>query len=405
MRIRHINTIDNAGGAAQSMLRLKDEMQKSGVDSKLLVSKKSSNFLDVQELRGYVDFGKLNKYIDKYKLRDLFFIRETDLFEREEYKEADVIHLHNIHGGYFKLENLERISKEKPLVWTFHDMWPICGNTPHTFEDDWWSPDKNGKVHSKNLFDKIVFDRKSRVYKKTDFKIVVPSEWLYSKVKKSVLKNFDLTLINNGVDQDNIYPLDKVQLRKKYGIDNDKKVISFISHGGLKNKWKGGIYMEEVISRLSFEYAIIFLEIGTKDKEVLKKGNHWKIPFIEDREELNEYLNLSDIFLFTSIAENFPLVLLEAQSAGIPTVTFDVGGSKEIVKHLKTGYVSRYKDVEDTIKGVKSIFEDESLARRYSINARKNVIDNFTLEKQAKEYIKLYERAIDDYNKCHNTNV
>lgn len=396
MKIVHINTIDNAGGAALAMYRLHQSLLASGNKSHILVGKKLGNDKNVTEIRGFLNIPYINKYLNRYKLRDLFFLRSTNIFTNEDYLNADIINLNNLHGGYFNINNLIRLSKEKAVVWTLHDMWAICGNQPHTFGDMWWS--FNSKVNSRSILDRIMFQRKKKIYAQSKFKIVVPSKWLFDLVKKSILKDFDISIINNAVDSDIIKPQNKNFLRKKYGIEKNIKVISFISHGGLENKWKGGEYMEKVLSELKRKYNILFLEIGVKETELTKEPYRWKIPFIHDRKILNEYLNLSDVFLFTSLAENSPLVLLEAQSAGIPVVTFDVGGTSEIVKHLKTGYVSKYKDVKDTVNGVISILDDERLHERYSIAARKNILDSYTLEKQKDEYLKLYEKAIEEHN-------
>ncbi len=396
MKVIHINTTDDAGGAALAMYRLHQTLKRDSVDSRILVGRKFTNNPEVGEIQGYMDIPHLNRYIDKYKLRDICFTKKTDLFSNKEYLNADVIHLNNIHGGYFDIRNLEKLCNEKPVIWTFHDMWPLCGNKPHTFGDMWWAEDKDAKAPT--LLDSIMFNRKKKVYSNCKFKIVVPSLWLYNLAKQSILKNFEISVIPNAVDTNVIKPLEKETLRKKYGIDQKKKVISFISHGGLKNKWKGGEYMQKALAILGKKYDLLFLEIGVKGSQVEKQPNCWKIPFTSDRKILNEYLNLSDVFLFTSLAENFPLVLLEAQSAGIPVVTFDVGGSKEIVNHLSTGYVAGYKDIEDTVKGVCSILDDEKLHDKYAKNARINVLEKFTLEQQRGRYIKLYKEAIDEFN-------
>ncbi len=225
----------------------------------------------------------------------------------------------------------------------------------------------------------------------------MPSQWLYKLVKKSILKDFPITVINNGVDTTVFKPLDKEKLRKKYGADNKKKVISFISHGGVKNPWKGGEYMVEIINKLQENYDILFLEIGTDDKNIIKKNNWWKIPFISDPRKINELLNLSDVFLFTSIAENFPLVLLEAQSAGIPVVTFDVGGACEIVRHMQTGYVSKFKDVADTVLGVEKVLNDYSLSLEMRKNSRERVLKMFSQDIQTSKFLKLFRKAINEF--------
>ena len=59
------------------------------------------------------------------------------LKEAKEYR-PDIIHLHNLHGGYFQTNLLPRLAKIAPIVWTFHDMFPITGHCAHSFECEKW---------------------------------------------------------------------------------------------------------------------------------------------------------------------------------------------------------------------------------------------------------------------------
>ena len=47
--------------------------------------------------------------------------------------DPDIIHLHNIHGYYINIKLLFKYLKKanKPVVWTFHDCWPITGHCVH----------------------------------------------------------------------------------------------------------------------------------------------------------------------------------------------------------------------------------------------------------------------------------
>ena len=42
-------------------------------------------------------------------------------------KEADIIHLHWINQGFFSLKPSVLFKLNKPIVWTFHDMWAFTG--------------------------------------------------------------------------------------------------------------------------------------------------------------------------------------------------------------------------------------------------------------------------------------
>lgn len=119
------------------------------------------------------------------------------------------------------------------------------------------------------------------------------------------------------------------------------------------------------------------------------------IEYVNNQELLAQYYSTSDIFLFTSLFENFPLVILEAMSCGTPIVSFDVGGVKEALIHKQNGYIAKYKDVNDLLNGIKYIFGlEKSDLEKNSQNSIQRVKENFTLDIMTENYIKLYKQIL-----------
>src|SRR5437868_2451712 len=98
MKILHVNTFDRGGGAEDFSF---DFVHESGFDCTLMVKSK---------------FSKLKRH--------------------RAYKEADIIHLHNIHGGFFDISAFAKIAREKKIVWTLHDMWFLTGGEAYTFGNE-----------------------------------------------------------------------------------------------------------------------------------------------------------------------------------------------------------------------------------------------------------------------------
>ena len=61
-----------------------------------------------------------------------------DLFQAEEYKQADVVHLQIVQNATLDLKSIERIMVEKPTVWTWHDPWPVTGHCVHPMTCNRW---------------------------------------------------------------------------------------------------------------------------------------------------------------------------------------------------------------------------------------------------------------------------
>jgi putative colanic acid biosynthesis glycosyltransferase len=136
----------------------------------------------------------------------------TDFIRQIEKIDPDIVHLHNIHGYYINMEVLFHYLKKVniPVVWTFHDCWPITGHCSHfTFVgcEKWKTqcyncPQKTGYPAS-YLIDR---SKKNFILKKELFNslsnltLVPVSQWLSGILKESFLQNYSIKVINNGVN-------------------------------------------------------------------------------------------------------------------------------------------------------------------------------------------------------------
>ena len=103
----------------------------------------------------------------------------------------------------------------------------------------------------------------------------------------------------------------------------------------------------------------------------------------------------SDILLYPTLADNCPLVVLEAMACGTPVIAFNTGGVPELVEHMKTGYIAEYKNLDDFANGIERFLGDDDLSEKARILARQRVEDKFTLDQQVDNYLKLYDQMLD----------
>src|SRR3989344_4722436 len=323
MNLLFIGTTDILGGAAKISWDLKNALEKQGHATSMFVADKRSKDPSVK----VIPRQKWRKYLG-------FMLATDDLLSSDwilktlEYKNADVVHCHNLHGRYFNLSTLQKMSVEKPVIWTLHDEWAITPHCVCTFEGKemrsgfFMCPDKNTPLRI--LWDntRYLSWRKNSIYKRSKLHIVTPSQWLKERVEKTILNFQDVRLIHNGIDTD-----------------------------GFKMSAKN----------------------------------------INKKEDVALYYSASDMLLFTSIAENFPLVILEAMSCGLPLVSFDVGGVKEAVIHKENGYISTYKDTRSLIEGIEYILNlNANELEAMSESSIKRIQNHFTSTIMINNYLNLY---------------
>lgn len=107
---------------------------------------------------------------------------------------------------------------------------------------------------------------------------------------------------------------------------------------------------------------------------------------VNDEQKLY-YLQRAKAFLFpVKWEEPFGIVMAEAMSCGVPVIGFGRGSVPEVVKNEETGYI--VDNVDEMINAVKNI---DKIDRN---KVRNDCVERFSLEVIAKQYLDLFEKAI-----------
>jgi glycosyltransferase involved in cell wall biosynthesis len=409
MNVLQINTTDTRGGAAKIAYLLKKEFEKRGHKASMFVGEKFSQDENVFLLNNKKSFGgRLRRKLAFWLANDIEVFSSDKLLETKEFKEADVVNCHNLHSYYFNLKTLAKIARLKPVIWTFHDMWPLTAHCAHSFD---------GKVkdgfyqcpsleifpplawHNEKHLEKI----KEAIYRNSNFHIVTPSSWLKEKVVQTILKDKPISLIYNGIDNRVFRPYSKEQSRQELGLPHGKKIILSVIKKGQSNPWKGADYLTKIIELLKNKKDVSFVCLGGNSTDRIEKVIN--IPYTKDRAELAKYYSAADILLYPSIADNCPLVVLEAMACGLPVVSFATGGIPELVEHKTSGYIAEYKNTNDLKTGLEYLLnlspEETEKMRFVSTN---KITENFTMEKMTDQYLSLY-RTILNKKEVENFNL
>lgn len=311
----------------------------------------------------------------------------------------DIIHLHNLHNHYLNVEILFNYLKEKdiPIVWTLHDCWSFTGWCAY-FEYVGCEKWKNNCYECPNTKEypyTWFFDRSSKNYKRkknafTNMKnmtIVTPSFWLKKLVEESYLRNYPVKVINNGVNLE-IFKYTKSDLKKKYGIEN-KKIILSISMN--LSKRKGFNYIMELSKIIDEDYVIVVVGLPTKSNETMPQ-NIICIGKTNSIDELAKIYSIADVFVNPTMEDNFPTTNLEALACGVPVVTFKTGGSPESINSL-CGKIVDKGDTRGLLSAIKEIISNnENISWRD--NCRQHAEKLYSNTERYNDYIQLYKTIL-----------
>ena len=424
MNILHLNSSDH-GGAARAMVRLNQGLQRQGHNSQILVGQRMTQEPGIEDVnsqaqpfRSFVD-----KVLDPIALslelrfslnarshRNSWHVPKMPIFQH-----ADVINLHNLHGGYFNYRALTVLARHKPVVWTLHDMWALTGHCAYSYGCERWrtgcyscpllrEPGRQIVEPAPVLVDhsRAVWESKRDVYSMTPLHVITPSKWLHNLVQESILSTASsIRFIPYGVDLDIFRPLERRIARQALDLPIDKYVVFFSAMGGsdgrTMNGRKGFSHLLQALERLPDSQSIWLLTSGgvTDLERYTRHFNIRQLGHLSDEELQRKAFAAADLFVFPTLADNLPLVLIEALACGTPIVAFDVGGVSELVCHMETGYLARYKDADDLSHGIQVLLQDEGLRSLMSHHCRTIAESEYSLEVQAQRYLDVYEEAIE----------
>ena len=397
MNIIHLNTHDWYGGAAIVANRLAKYQRNSNHNSKIICgfrNTKSRFSFDFKINKNKDPTKNLTGWVD-YEIEGSVKLPHHDLINK-----GDVLHIHNLHGGYFNYEHLPSLTQKIPSVWTLHDMQSFTGRCAHSFACNKWETGC-GHCPDLNYYPRVHEDRsaqmwksKKQIFSRANFHLVCPSKWMKEKVSKSILKEKDISLIYNGVDEKLFKPSMEIT-PEIHNLDKSNLLVGFMAHGGVKNPYKGGRFFKDAIVNLKEKFPkVYFLEIGgdPDDKEL---PNHViKANYTKNQKTIVQNYNSIDLLVYPSTADNCPLVVLEAMACGIPIVGFPVGGVPELIEHNKSGLITDDISTRSLIETCSLLIKSKKLRTHIGFESRKRVLNSFTLKQQSDAYLQVYKHAL-----------
>jgi glycosyltransferase involved in cell wall biosynthesis len=222
------------------------------------------------------------------------------------------------------------------------------------------------------------------------------------ETKKYVLKlgadKSKATVIYNGVDTDIFHPMNKGESREKLGLPQKRKIIFSVRRLVYKNGLDTLIESIPLLTKENPDLLFIVAGKGPSRKLIEDRVKELGIDtniklagFVPDR-HLPVYYNAADCFILPSASgEGFPLVLLEAMACGLPVISTAVGGTPEIIQHMKNGVLVPPRNPETMAEALSKILSQEGLRIQMGKEARRIVEDKFTWKENIRQLQKIYD--------------
>ena len=245
--------------------------------------------------------------------------------------------------------------------------------------------------------------------------IIAGSNFIFSHIKENYSEFIDLKkkllVIFRGInvdyfDQTSLIESDEIKLKKKWEIEENKKIILM---PGRLTTWKGQELFIEAINLVNIElgyeafYAVILGSEQGRDlykKKLIRLSEQYRmskqLKFIENCKNMALAYKISDIVVSASIEpEAFGRVAVEAQSMEKIIIASNIGGSNETIVDEKTGFLFETGDAKSLSEKIMRVLSmEEKILKSIGNEGRKNVIKKFNVEKMCFSTYSEYKRLL-----------
>lgn len=273
-------------------------------------------------------------------------------------------------------------------------------------------------IHSSLLKEIFLFDQEETPYFKNTFRYkyiseleqlgpnscnisILPSNWLKDQMSLFPVHT-DLAVIPYGID---IKDFEIKQIANpNIPIPNGKKVIACAARLVLE---KGQLVLLEALKELKKKRKDwVCWMIGEQYawdnfREVLETKTRAlnlqdDVRFLGNRHDVPALLKKADIFVLPSLLENLPFAIIEAQLAGMPIVSTNVGGIPEMIVHGKTGLLTPANDSKQLAQNLKTVLDNYYLRGNLARNARTFGLKAWSHERMVDQTVNLYEELLQE---------
>ena len=237
------------------------------------------------------------------------------------------------------------------------------------------------------------------LYNTTAEKIVTVSKG----VKKDLIQNFQIIpkkirVIYNGIPIKDIEELAKEEIEPELKYFFGQPVFKLVTLARLTEQ-KGINFLIDAFAetRQRYEFKLVILGDGhlrTELEEQAKKLEVFEdILFLGWRKNPFKYMAHCDLFVMSSLGEGFGLSLLEAMALGLPVISTDCAGPREILDNGKYGILIPSANKQALVQAISKVLED-SILRKCLREKAKERATLFSLEKMAMEYGRLIKNVL-----------
>ena len=273
-------------------------------------------------------------------------------------------------------------------VATLHDCRAFTGGCPYPLECEAWLTGCRADCPREYADADAVARARREAFERVAPLVLTPSRWM-AGLARQVWPGLTVRVVPNGVPWPEHLP-NRAKTRREVGVAPGARVMLFVAHGGVNAAYKQGRRVLDIYKRIKQKLpeTVCYVVGGER---VERKDDLVFLPYV-DASVMQALMRAADVLVMPSLADNHPLVVLEAMSMGLPVVAFASGGIPEQLRDGEEGFLVPPGDWDTMWRSVSRLLRDPRLSRTMGDAARAGGAKRFTQQRMVDDYLRQYSR-------------
>ena len=242
--------------------------------------------------------------------------------------------------------------------------------------------------------------------------LIAISESVAAEYRELGIPEARVRRVPNGVDLSRFSgEVDRAAVRRRHGIDESAFVFLCVSRnhpkkdlatfvqaaGALQRRGVPRRFVAVLVGRGVSSLTPVVWEAGAEPcvrliEEIGGKAGAGAVPQLPAR-ALVELYKAADAFVLPALIETFGIVLIEAMAAGLPVVTTDAPGCRDVIREGRDGMMVPHGDTAALARAMERLLDEPSLRHDYAARAAARAAE-FDWDSVVGRYAALYERLV-----------
>lgn len=408
LRVAFFNAADRVSGAEILIRQTVEGLIGRGVEARIYAKERKTDLPYVHLLPYFPrERGVEVRFRHWTGGNDILFPSTLGLGWRSWIKDADVWHFHNFHGHYVSLPFLAMQSWRRPVVVSPVDEYLATGYCPYTMGCERFRQSCGSCPQILTMpypgisrdSTRALLAMKRISVTGSRFNILLHTEYMAQHYSTTFVGRRPIERIYYGVDTQVFRPMEREACAQALGLEPSKRFVVGLVHSNVQEERKGFLPLLQMLVMLGEEIParLEVLVVGRGSDTMTKYGTPQlkitAVPFLASPEELATALNLCDVLLYPTKAENLSLTCLSALACGVPVITSDIGGQGEAVSDGINGFLCDAGRFEQFAERVAQLAVNQDVKQRLSIAARQTALTKFDIRTYIDNLIAYYNRV------------